>query len=394
MNIMKPIPSLALAALALAACLQSAQAQLTIPSDGSDLAFNPTENTVIDLSEAVDGVWNADNTANKTKGIYDANKWAVVFKYSSVNIPAGVKVTFRNHRSRAPVVWLVRGDVIINGELNLDGGSGSTGVDALMPSEPGPGGFRGGPAGPQGAGTGLGPGGGGTDYNPDASAGKYSPLYGNPQIIPLLGGSGGGGNYGLGEAGKAGGGAILLAAGGNVTINGSIAARGGPAGWGHGSGGAVKIISNQVDGTGDISVLGYSSGRIRIETGTLAPTLHTYPETIKVSPSIPPVMWPSDSGPKVRIVSVDAFAAPPEPTAPLSSSADIAIQNDDEVIVTVESTNFPTEGTVQVRVAQKWGGGEWKTAEHPVGDQARATWTAKVKFVKGYTTLQARATAP
>ena len=78
---------------------------LTIPgADGSDDALNVTVSTNIDLSLAVTGAWDANNAANAGKGIYDASKWAVVFKYSSVNIAPGATVTFSNHPSRAPVV--------------------------------------------------------------------------------------------------------------------------------------------------------------------------------------------------------------------------------------------------------------------------------------------------
>lgn len=78
-----------------------------------------------------------------------------------VNIPAGKTVAFKNHPSRAPVVWLVTGDVMVNGSLNL---SGQNGVEVPFLAEPGPGGFRGGPgyyhSSVRSSG-GLGPGGGG-----------------------------------------------------------------------------------------------------------------------------------------------------------------------------------------------------------------------------------------
>ncbi len=171
-----------LATLSLSTCLRPALAQLTIPSDGSDGVFAPTADTIVDLSQAVTGHWDDNNTANAGKGIYDPDKWAIVFKYSSINIPGvrdtnsnvvGVAITFRNHPSRAPVVWLVRGDVTIDGLLNLNGESKFRGPDALQPGEPGPGGFRGGVEGPQGLGAGLGPGGGGEEA-------EYAKFYGNP----------------------------------------------------------------------------------------------------------------------------------------------------------------------------------------------------------------------
>src|SRR5687767_14795514 len=117
-------------------------AALAIPSDGSDGVLDITASTKIDLSQAVTGAWDANNGANAGKGVYDASKWAVVFKYSSVNIRAGATVTFANHPSRAPVVWLVNGDVIIDGVINLNGENGKNEPGSV--AEPGPGGFRGG----------------------------------------------------------------------------------------------------------------------------------------------------------------------------------------------------------------------------------------------------------
>lgn len=397
---MKSNLALTLAALGLAACLQPALAQLTIPSDGSDGVFNPPPsptNVVIDLSQAVTGVWNANNSANAGKGIYDSSKWAVVFKYSSVNIPAGVTVSFKNHPTHAPVVWLVQGNVTNNGTVKLDGAAGVKGVLALTPGEPGPGGFRAGPWGPQGWGSGLGPGGG----SGHTQSGLYSASYGNPQVLPLVGGSGAAGEvHSGGSGGGAGGGAILIAASGTVAIQGTISVRGGADGWwdNGGSGGAVRIIAGEVLGSGEVNCLGGVShggaGRIRIESSILAPALRTYPETIAVPPATPPLIWPPAGAPTVRVVSVDTIATPLDPTAPLVSSADVAIQNDTPAVIMLETQNFPIEGMVQVRAAQKWGSAAWIQASYVSGNQATAQWRATNTFVKGYTTLQARATAP
>jgi hypothetical protein len=96
----------------------------------------------------------------------------------------------------------------------------------------------------------------------------------------------------------------------------------------------------------------------------------------------------------VRIVSVDTFPTPADPTAPLVSSADVAIQNDAPAVIMLETENFPIEGVVQVRAAKKWGTASWIPASYVSGNQAQALWRATNTFVKGYTTLQARATAP
>ena len=375
---------------------------LDIPSDGSDGVFSPTGNIVADLSLAPTGAWNASNTANTGKGVYDASKWAVVFKYASVNIPSGVTVTFINHPTHAPVVWLVAGNVTINGTVSLKGKDGPVDeIAKLKPAEPGPGGFRAGASGPAGKGWGYGP--GGADL--ENAMGLYGAVYGNPQIIPLIGGSGAGGwNQGSYVSGGGGGGALLLAVAGAVSLNGTIDANGGRHSEGidrqhpAGSGGAVRIIAQQVSGVGQVTAIcpaatrGY--GRIRIETPALAATVRTAPETVAVAPAVVPILWPADDAPTVRVLTVDNVAAPLDPTAPLISSADLGIQNNGTVQVILETKNFPVQGVVQVRSVQKYGPAEWVTAARGTGDFAKSSWVANVTFAPGFTTLQARVTVP
>jgi hypothetical protein len=364
---------------------------LTIPSDGSDGAFNPTSDIVVDLGLAPTGAWDANNAANAGKGRYDPTKWAVVYKYSSVNIPAGVTVTFKNNASHAPVVWLVSGNVVINGTVSLEGKqlSGDA-ILALTPPEPGPGGYRGGPTGPSGYGGGYGPGGNGV--------GSYGSTYGNPQILPLVGGSGSGGIYGPSGAG---GGAILIGCAGSVSVGGVVNANGGSAGsygGGGGSGGAIKVIAETVSGIGQLKALstrpGGDAGRIRIETPNLASTLQISPETIAVQPAATPIIWPADDAPTVRVYSVDGVMAPTDPAAPLVSSADVGIQKNSTVQVILSATNFPVSGNVQLRTVQKYGPAAWVTASYTSGNFASSQWTANVTFAPGFTTLQARATVP
>ena len=219
-----------------------ARADIVVPgADGSDGAFNPTDpNTVIDLSLAPTGTWNGTNQS-PGHGVYDPDKWAVVFRYSSVNIPSNVTVTFVNHPSRAPVVWLVSGNVTIIGVISLNGQNGHPNGVGYYRSEPGPGGFRGGRGWIVGGGdgassAGFGPGGtsffsfsGCTLWPSGASYGTLGgqgnngtpaplPTYGLPWLLPLLGGSGGGGagffscpQYGSSSGGGAGGGAMMVA---------------------------------------------------------------------------------------------------------------------------------------------------------------------------------------
>jgi hypothetical protein len=372
----------------------TAHAQLTIPSDGSDGAFNPAANVEIDLGLATTALWTAPGSGN---GVYDAEKWAVVFKYSSVNIPAGVTVTFKNHPTYAPVVWLVQGNVTVAGTLDLKGKNGTTNTtSALTPSEPGPGGFRGASFGPSGNGFGYGPGGG---IGSDTSA-YYSARYGSPQIIPLIGGSGAYGGLNA-SSGGAGGGAILIGASGTISVDGIIDVMGGSGNANNGSGGAVRLIANQVTGTGQMKAVGTAtggypirSGRLRIETNALTPTLQTFPETIGVPPANPPVIWPAANAPIAKVISVDAVNAPVDPRAPLVAGADVAIQDSNQVDILIETQNFPIEGVVQLNITPKFGNRTTLNATRQSGDITSAIWRVQTTLPQGFVTLQARATQP
>ena len=122
-----------------------AYGQIDVGSDGSDGAFEPTVSITIDLSTAPSGPWETtkggDNDGDEVSdGVYDEVVWAVVFKYTSVHIPSGVTVTFLNHPTRAPVVWLATEGILIEGTVNLNG---KTGLQEAF-AQPGPGGYRGG----------------------------------------------------------------------------------------------------------------------------------------------------------------------------------------------------------------------------------------------------------
>lgn len=365
---------------------------LNIPSDGSDGIFAPPTNIVVDLAQAVTGTWDDDNTANSGKGIYDPSKWAIIFKYQSVDIPAGALVTFLNHPSRAPVVWLIQSNAVIDGVVSLNGQPGSDdSFYKTFPVEPGPGGYRGGASSVIGNGVGLGPAGGG-------HAG-YLGIYGNPQILPLIGGSGGGG-INSAASGEGGSGAILIAAASNLTLNGTVKANSSlsPLSIYRASGGAIKIITETLLGTGTIEALGYpgvsGNGRIRIEANSISQNILSSPETIAVPPADPPIIWPADNAPSVRIASVSGINSPADPTAPLVNQADIAIATNGAVAVVVETKNFPVSGLVQLRYAYKYGDAYWVSVPYQGGTFTQATWSVDLTLNGGFSTLQARATVP
>jgi len=257
------------------ACLVPApgNAQVNSGSDGHDGAFNPTQSVEIDMADHPDGIYHL----------------------TTVTVPAGVTVTFKPNAKNTPVVWLAQGDCVIDGTVDVAGKDavGAVGGNA------GPGGWRGGSGVNPNAQAGEGPGGGhsGTtiyvrsgysgwyqiDQAPGAgsygTAGYSAPpekIYGNPYVLPLMGGSGAGGYYYnfIGDVslfgGGGGGGAVLIASPGSVVLNGSINAFGGNEGRGigGGSGGGVRIVTSCFRGSGKIDANGRAAGgagRIRID---------------------------------------------------------------------------------------------------------------------------------
>lgn len=240
-------------------------------SDGTDGDLIVAGNFVIDLGAAEFGPW--DTTPGLGNGVYDPDLWAVVFKYSTIDVTSGT-VTFINHPSGAPVVWLAQGSVFIGGTVNLDGTDGVGGGSPFQYQNPGPGGFAGGTAatGNFALSSGFGPGGGGpcgsdgSGSHATAGSGSAGHLYGTIDVQPLIGGSGGAGR-GAGAniaRGAGGGGAILIASSDAIEIAGSITARGGTGalvfggdndGW-SASGGAIRLIANEILGSGSLTATG------------------------------------------------------------------------------------------------------------------------------------------
>lgn len=409
----------------LAAFAPSSFGQLVIPSDGSDGALVITGTNAIDLSQAVTGNWNANNAAHAGKGIYDSNQWAVVFKYSSVTIASGAVVTFTNHPSHAPVVWLVSGDVTINGDLGLDGQSVYHNAPQL--AEPGPGGFRGGAGTFTGgvyASSGFGPGGGyygnwgaGASYggaggvannNWNIPAGE---TYGNPSLLPLIGGSGGGGYYYSSQGGGAGGGAILIASAGTLTIAGAVHANGGSEygnqGAGGGSGGGIRLVANALAGSGTVQCLGANDqsygglGRVRIERVLNNNTIQVTPDpsVVPLQTGTTPLIWLPTNGPTATIVSVGALAAPADPRASFGTyGPDVTLPQTTNTAVVVQTVNAETASQVLVRVTARANAQFTETAATLVQTNSlnplTLTWVANVPVNAGFSSLIARVIRP
>lgn len=201
-----------------------------------------------------------------------------IFHCTTINVAKNTSLRFRPNVLNTPVYLLATEDVSIEGLIDVSG----TGGNAVRGGFGGPGGFAGGnPGTPElSPGDGNGPGGG--KASPDGGAGAYGTkrgaanVYGSPLLIPMVGGSGGGGMPGFGGSG--GGGAILLASNTRITVAGGVSSMGGFGGAYNkatiGSGGAIRLVAPVVAGAGSLDIRGgqisgFSSygghGRIRID---------------------------------------------------------------------------------------------------------------------------------
>jgi len=399
-------------------CSGALAAPFNSGSTGADGAFNPTQNVTIDMPASG------------------------IFHYTSVNIPAGVTVTYRKNSANTPVVILASGDVSIAGAIDVSGKNAQNIIGpgaANMPDggQGGPGGFDGGRGGAvnQGHGAqGMGPGGGrGGNYTASTCSGQpqggggagfsaggegnycirnYTNAadmhgtggvpYGSATMLPLVGGSGGGGGAGSrdgngapGGGGGGGGGAILLAANGTVTLTGSINASGGKgglpngatcswtqgihgAGGAGGSGGAVRILATSYTGNGTINVAG-GAGACRDN-----------------------YYWGSGNGsigrtsietlrggtltfnglPTISITHVGGVAVPANPTGMGDVSLPANLPN--PATVNVAATNVPLGTTIQV-VLTPFYGGDAITANSTglTGSFENSTTTASINIPGG-----------
>jgi len=348
------------------------QATFSSGSNGSLGAFAPAVNTNVTLPP--DGILN----------------------YTTINIPAGVTVGFIPNSANTPVTMLATGDVTIGGVLTLNGQSGGS-ASALVTfnpgAPPGAGGFRGGQGGSKGvtnntASNGLGPGGGTAgshNFNLPTAVGA---TYGAPStfvsLIPLFGGSGGGGADGglaslgnadiAGGAGGGGGGAIVIASTTKITVTGQILANGGAGGnfnqftcaASSGSGGAIRLVAPVVINTGSIQAVGGplggcstngGPGRIRIEAiapgqiNSTNPAANIVTGTNALGPiwtgSVPALI----NLPTVSITSVGGQAPPPVPTGSYAVP-DIILPNTttNPVPITITATNTPVPTTFTIRL--------------------------------------------
>lgn len=381
-------------------------AQVNSGSNGSDGAFNPATSTVI-------------NMADHPNGIY---------QYTSVNIPSGVMVTFIPNVNNSPVTWLVQGNVVINGTVDVSGQN-------LYGSKGGPGGWAGGIGGSNPT-SGQGPGGGALGYTSNSTnfyggqasfgtiggqgIGGYGTrqatpgvVYGNSFLIPLVGGSGGGGGYNGDNAGG-GGGAILIAANNQINIAGNIIANGGDgfincgyqcysSGAG-GSGGAIRLAGTMILGGGTISANGgagyfgrsffdgYSggnpqannagSGRIRFDTfqdGFNGQINGVFTQGFQ--PIIIPVVG---QGVQLSISIVAGASISATPNGQLASpDTIISGQQANPIPVVVHCSNLPLNTLITVTVKPVSGSSISAVGYNTTGTQASSTATVSLNMPRG-----------
>ena len=330
--------------------------------------------------------------------------------YTTVNIPAGVTVTFIKNAANTPVYMLAQGNVTINGTISVNGTGGSA-----VPGQGGPGGFNGGYGSTvtDPGGRGLGPGGGypsspscnygggggGFGTAGTSSCGAGGGTYGTAQLFPLIGGSGGGGcgaQNGSVFNGGGGGGAILIASSENITLNGSITANGagggsagspgGDSAGGGGSGGGIRLIANNIYGNGSITATGGNgtsrgfggAGRIRLEAYTNNNTISANPDyTVSNTPgSVIPAAAPS-----LAITSIVAGNTYPVPAIPTGSYSqpDITLPSGTtSAVVNITAYNIPTSTQLIVRVIPKYGSDSSVNAATLSGTQVQSTTSATV----------------
>lgn len=390
-------------------------------STGADGAFSPTgaSGTVVTVPVPASGVFN----------------------YTTVTIPAGLKVVYVPNAQNNPVTILASGDVSIAGTISVDGQSGSgAGFGGLG----GPGGARGGNAGVDSSGGSLadGPGagrggqlvsttvcggGGGGSYQTaggasgqvnntcssvPGSGGQTGPKYGSRTLVPLLGGSGGGGGCGFsqlsGGGGGGGGGAILIASSTTITfVSGSvISAKGGSggsvacgvgSGGGGGSGGAIRMIANTITGAAQILIAGGTQGSpvaavgglgfARVEAFNLSG--FTVTNQVPVSSGLPSSVTPANA-PGLQIISVAGVAAPAAPLGSFQGTPDIILPANqaNPVAVVITGTNIPNGSTITVTATGA--DGTSTTAQTTVsGTTASSTGTASINLSTGLSVLTA-----
>jgi hypothetical protein len=303
-----------------------------------------------------------------------------VFHFTSIVVPSRLRVRLSSKHLNGPVYWLARDEVRIDGAIDLNGGAGhptTSHAAERLPSDAGAGGFAGGIGGNTTASpaqAGSGPMGGAPK-----NGGRFS---GNALLVPLIGGSGGGGydrpasENRWGAGGGAGGGAILIASSASIVVNGTISAEGGngrdgDCGSGSGAGGAIRLVAptiagsagarllvgpgtNNACGTSQPPIIEPMGGHVRLEahlqsfSGTSSGTL------TKASPLA--TFVPTGKAALIRVVriggvnGVGGVDVPANPTGSFELP-DVTINRSQPTTVEIEATQIPVGTEVSLHLS-------------------------------------------
>jgi hypothetical protein len=301
----------------------------------------------------------------------------------------------------------------------------------------GPGGGAGATVGPSINGLRSGGGGGGGGYSTtggqgdgagQAPGGTGGERYGSQTLIPLIGGSGGGGGAGVcdsnpfggsgrGSGGAGGAGAILIASSTKIILNGGffqeqpvISARGGDVYWvfnprgGAGSGGAIRLIANEITGQGWILARGGvmanlanfpgggngAHGIIRLETPKLTFSGRTLPQAFYSLPGPVDI----NTHPSLVITSIGGAAAPNPPVGSLQASPDVTIPDiqSNQITITMTTKKIPVGTRIRLTVVATDGSISEVVSDSVIGSFDSGSATATATLPAGMSLIRAAAT--
>jgi hypothetical protein len=167
---------------------------------------------------------------------------------------------------------------------------------------------------------------------------------------------------------------------------------------GNGSGGAVRIIAGSLSGSGSIVATGETNGksggdgRIRLETLSGGADLKPAPSTPIEPPSDPVMIWPPDTAPSVRVISIGSYNVPADPQSSLGPAPpDLRFFSAAPLTATIETKNVETANAkVTLRVTPKHGAAFMVDATYVSGNTQTALWTAHVSVPQGFSAMQPR----
>ena len=390
-------------------------------------------------STGADGPLDFANVAPGTTVLFDPSKFSPplnpagdnIFNFTTIHIPSGVTVRLSGRILHGPVFWLATGDVRVDGviDLNGEGGTGTTfNLASRQRAMPGAGGYPGGAGGkcnqdPNSAQPlalpGDGPAGGkGGLCQPNGNQfGAPGGFTGTSTLIPLIGGSGGGGqtavaavgqafdSFVYGEGGGAGGGALLIASPTAISIFGSIQANGGgtPSGsGGPGGGGAIRLIAPTINGPGFLTARGGSTccnrgnpfsapdGLIRLDTffDGFSHNFNNGPfQTGSTMAVFPPTIHP----PSIIVTAVNGSPVTQPPTGgPLPP--DVSINSTAPVTVNIQASFIPVGTVLTLFISSDNNTGQAVQTTALQGTFELSTATATVTFPSGFSLNYVKAT--